>query len=172
MKHDNEQHQPTPTTSQQQTSSSKTKIEHSTANNLFCYEVGNFRIIIEPGITMEVLETSTIYPIPNAPKHYLGVTSLRGEILPVANMHVLLGLEEGSSKTRLLRLKHPEFSSLIIAINNLPYQTDVEKLSLMAQADQTPLPPWISAQSPQNHLTFLFADHALFFKKMQDEETI
>lgn len=171
MKNDHGHHQPADL-KQHVSSGNTTNVTPPAEKNLFCYEIANFRILIEPTIKMEVLETSIIYPIPNSPKHYLGVTSLRGEILPIANLHFLLGLQESNTKKRLLKLEHPDFPSLIIAIDNLPYQSDVARLRADEKENQSQLPLWVSSSSSQQHLTFLFTDHASLFKQLQDESPI
>ena len=135
---------------------------------LFCYEISHTRILIEPGVKMEVLEKTIIYPIPNAPKWYRGVSSLRGDILPVVNMHFLLGVEESAAQKRLLRLEHPNFPALLIAIDKLPYQIKLSTL-LTHQGDnsQTIYPNWIKSLASHQHHTVLFADHGTLFQAMQ-----
>ena len=135
--------------------------------SLFCYEIGSTRIFIEPKIKMEVLEKTVIYPIPNAPKWYLGVTSLRGNILTVVNMHFLLNIKESKTAKRLLRLEHPDFPPLVIAIDNLPYQRSVEKLAEENHLNQSDYPQWVKSTTKKNKNTFLFVDHSALFKAMQ-----
>ena len=134
-------------------------------NNLFCYGVDDKCIVIESGIQMEILEKSTIYPIPNAPKWYSGVTSLRGNILTVINMHFLLNAKQSIKPKRLLKLKHPDFQALVIAIDNLPYQSNVNKL--VNNKNNKNYPAWITSFSKHDHNIFLFADHATLFRAMQ-----
>jgi hypothetical protein len=134
-------------------------------NNLFCYEVDDKRIVIESGIQMEILEKSTVYPIPNAPKWYSGVTSLRGNILTVINMHFLLNAKQSIKPKRLLKLKHPDFQALVIAIDNLPYQSNVNEL--VNNKNNNNYPAWIISFSKHHQNIFLFADHATLFRAMQ-----
>lgn len=154
-----------------QTTSSKhitPALEESFNAHLFCYEIDNNRIFIEPKIKMEVLEKTIIYPIPNAPLWYSGVTSLRGNILTVVNMHFLLGVEENKTAKRLLKLEHPDFPPLVIAIDNLPHQRNVEKLAKKNHLNQSDYPQWIKSITEHNKSTFLFADHSALFKAMQN----
>ena len=149
----------------------KAVLEQSFHSQLFCYEIENNRIFIEPKIKMEVLEDTAIYPIPNAPKWYSGVTSLRGDILTVVNMHYLLGFEESKSTKRLLRLEHPNFPPLAIAIDNLPHQRNIEKLASNHTPNTSHYPSWIKSTSQQSSNTFLFADHSALFEAMQNNST-
>ena len=141
-------------------------INNKKNNNLFCYDVNEKCIVIESGIQIEVLEKSTVYPIPNAPKWYSGVTSLRGDILTVVNMHFLLNAKQSIKPKRLIKLKHPDFQALVIAIDNLPYQSNVNKL-VNNKKNNNNYPAWISSFSKHDQNTFLFADHATLFRAMQ-----
>jgi chemotaxis signal transduction protein len=147
--------------------------QQNNKNNLFCYEINGIHLFIESGIKMEVLEQSIIYPVPNAPKWYLGVTSLRSDILTVVNMHFLLDRPQNTKTRRLLRLEHPDFPPLVIAIDNLPHQRDVTPLasSSTSTTNKTDYPEWITASSKQNTHLFLFADHALLFRALQATST-
>ena len=138
-------------------------------NHLFCYEIDDTRIFIESGIQMEVLEQSIIYPIPNAPKWYSGVTSLRGDILTIVNMHFLLNAKLNSKTKRLLKLEHPDFPALAIAIDTLPHQHDVNTLTANKKTNNKNYPEWITSFSTHNNHTYLFADHAALFAAMQSD---
>lgn len=116
---------------------------------------------------MEVLEQSVIYPIPNAPKWYSGVTSLRGDILTIVNLHFLLNAKPNSKTKRLLKLEHPDFPPLAIAIDTLPHQRDVNTLTASKKTNNKNYPEWITSSSTHNNHTYLFADHAALFTAMQ-----
>ncbi len=153
---------------QKTTNNKDTNQQNKTNNNkLFCYEIDTTHILIEPEIKMEVLEQSIIYPIPNAPKWYLGVTSLRGDILTVVNMHFLLNSKSNLKEKRLLKLKHPDFPALVIAIDKLPYQSNIERLVTYNKNNNKQYPAWIKSSLKQNEKTFLVADHPVLFKAMQ-----
>lgn len=141
-------------------------------DNLFFYPIDNTRIFIESGIKMEVLEQSVIYPIPNAPKWYSGVTSLRGDILTIVNMHFLLNPTSNSKTTRLLKLEHPNFPPLAIAIDNLPHQRDINTLIARKKNNDKHYPEWINSFSTDQNHTYLFADHAALFNAIQSNVSI
>ncbi len=156
------------TRSENDTINSKIKaFTESFNSHLFCYEIENNRIFIEPKIKMEVLEKITVYPIPNAPKWYSGVTSLRGDMLTVVNMHFILGANKQSTEKHLLRLEHPDYPPLAIAIDNLPYQRDIEKLST-SSTDTSNHPDWVKSAVEHNNKIFLFVNHSALFKAMQN----
>ncbi len=156
------------TRSENDTINSKIKaFTESFNSHLFCYEIENNRIFIEPKINMEVLEKTTVYPIPNAPKWYAGITSLRGDMLMVMNMHFILGTNKQGTTKHLLKLEHPDFPPLAIAIDNLPYQRDIERLST-SSTDASNYPDWVKSVAESNNKIFLFVDHSTLFKAMQN----
>ena len=144
------------------------KSNNKSINNLFCYDIDGIHIIIESGIKIEVLEQSTVYPIPNAPKWFLGVTSLRGDILIVLNMYFLLNRPQNTNFKYLLKMKHPDFPALTIAVDNLPYQQNMDKLIANNQKNNNRYPKWIKSSSKQNGQIFLFAEHFILFQAMQN----
>ncbi len=144
------------------------KANNKNTNNLFCYDIDGMQVVIESGIKIEALEQSIIYPIPNAPKWYLGVTSLRGDILTVVNMHFLLNKPQNNGLKRLLKMEHPDFPALTIAVDNLPYQKNIDELTTNNKKNNDLYPEWITSSSKQNEHIFLFADHSILFQAMQN----
>lgn len=146
-------------------------------NYAFCYILGNTNILINQQINVEILTTSTTYQIPHAPKWYIGSTSLRGDILPVVNMHFLLNInikrkqhshKSSLSKQTLLRLKHPDFSPLVIIIDGLPYQTDISELSTHSTINTESYPQWIESSAKHNNKLYLFANYESLFIALQN----
>jgi len=128
--------------------------------NLFFYRIGQLRILIEDDIKMEVLSESTLYPIPNSPAWYLGTRSVRGTILPVINMHFLLGIADSAAPPPwLLKLDHPLFSPIILAMDSLPAQVNLNTLANSPTNTSTYYPHWIESSALKNDTVFLFADH-------------
>src|SRR5688572_7092701 len=61
---------------------------------------------LESSCVLQVIKLQDMVRLPGAPEHLLGVTNLRGEILPVFDLRVLLGLSRArlDDMTRLLVL--------------------------------------------------------------------
>ncbi len=149
---------------QQQTESS-----HK-GNTAFCYQLGVTNILINHEIEVEILTTSITYQIPHSPQWYRGMTSLRGDILPVVNMHLLLGIQQKQNATKqtLLKLKHPNFPALVIMIDGLPYQTNISELSTHRMSNTlTAYPPWVKSHAEYNDKQYLFANYAHLFNALQ-----
>jgi purine-binding chemotaxis protein CheW len=73
---------------------------------LLCFQLGAQRCAIEMRFVNEVQKPLPITRLPGAPAHLLGITSLRGEILPVFDVRELLqaGHAERSEAARVLVL--------------------------------------------------------------------
>jgi purine-binding chemotaxis protein CheW len=73
---------------------------------LLCFKLGSQRCAIEMRFVNEVQKPMPITRLPGAPAHLLGITSLRGEILPVFDVRELLhaGNAERAESARVLVL--------------------------------------------------------------------
>lgn len=149
-------------------------------NTAFCYQLGVANILINHEIEVEILTTSITYQIPHSPQWYRGMTSLRGDILPVVNMHFLLGIKQkhndkeqnqNATKQTLLKLKHPDFPALVIMIDGLPYQTDISELSTHRMSNTlTAYPSWVKSSAEYNNKLYLFADYTHLFSALQQND--
>ncbi len=154
----------------------QTKAIHK-GNTAFCYQIGMANILITHEIEVEILTTSITYQIPHSPQWYRGMTSLRGDILPVVNMHFLLGIKQNhndkvqnpnATKQTLLKLKHPDFPALVIMIDGLPYQTDIsERATHRITNTLKAYPYWIKSSAEYSNKLYLFADYAHLFSALQ-----
>ena len=154
-----------------------TKAHSDSSQKSFFYRIGQLRILIEDDIKMEVLSESTLYPIPNAPAWYLGTSSVRGTILPVINIHFLLDIATSSTLSQrqwLLKLEHPLFSPIILAMDSLPTQIDRNTLSSFSANTNIDYPHWIVSSAQHNKNIFLCADHYTLFEALinNDEDKL
>ncbi|HHL18410.1 MAG TPA: hypothetical protein ENJ33_01595 [Thiothrix sp.] len=88
----------------------------------FFYTVGLFNFLLEESIKVENLYEFTINDVPYAPEWCSGVTSIRGNIMPIVNMHVFLktGKHTGLKNKKLMMLEHQDHSPIIFEIDKLP----------------------------------------------------
>ena len=150
------------------------------SSTAFCYQLGMANILINHEIEVEILTTSITYQIPHSPQWYRGMTSLRGDILPVINIHFLLGIKQkhndkvqnsNSTKQTLLKLKHPDFPALVIMIDGLPYQTDISELATHSMTNTLKAyPSWIKSSAECNNKLYLFANYAYLFNALQQND--
>jgi purine-binding chemotaxis protein CheW len=77
---------------------------------LLCFRLAGERYAIESFHVMQVLALVDLTRVPGAPAHLLGVTNLRGQVLPVFDLRVLLGISQPglNDMSRLLVLGQHE----------------------------------------------------------------
>jgi len=75
---------------------------------LLCFRIGDRAFAVDIACIREILRSHVVTPVPRAPANLAGVLNLRGDLLPVFDLHrVLLGQGVGpaSEETRLLVLR-------------------------------------------------------------------
>ncbi|MGE0632976.1 MAG: chemotaxis protein CheW [Pseudobdellovibrionaceae bacterium] len=58
-----------------------------------CFNLGKEEFAIALISVREVLAMPTLTPIPQSPSHFLGITNLRGQIIPVIDLRSKLGIK-------------------------------------------------------------------------------
>ena len=71
---------------------------------MLSFRLGNEEYAVLVDDVKEVLKNRELTNIPNAPDHIMGVTSLRGPILPVLNLRKRLGLPPGGDEDEKARI--------------------------------------------------------------------
>jgi purine-binding chemotaxis protein CheW len=89
----------------------------ATPLELLCFKLAGERYAIETRHVLQVLALLDLTRLPGAPAHLLGVTNLRGQILPVFDLRVLLGIARVglNDMSRLLVLGHGEAEVGVLA---------------------------------------------------------
>lgn len=136
------------------------------AENRFCYRIGSCLILMEAEILAEILTSHSIYPLPFAPDWCLGLTSLRGDIYPIVDMHrVLLG-QSSDGRSQLLLVKHPDFSPVILTCDGYPQQLKLPT-DLPPEQTDAKLPGWISHAQHHEGQLLLAANHGRLLRYLQ-----
>lgn len=94
---------------------------------------------IEAHHVMEISRLSDYTPLPHAPTHLVGITNLRGEILPVFDLRALLGLSRRAldDLSRLVVLGHARAEFGVLA-------DSTRELVSLAPNELLPAPPSVS----------------------------
>jgi purine-binding chemotaxis protein CheW len=92
---------------------------------VLCFKLGAQRCAIEAGFVHEVCKPVALTRLPGAPAHLLGITNLRGEILPVFDLRDRLhaGHEETTDSARFLVLgeRAPDLCMLVDAVYEIAW---------------------------------------------------
>ncbi|MFO1351931.1 MAG: chemotaxis protein CheW [Gammaproteobacteria bacterium] len=95
----------------------------------FGFRIGDLRLLIRPDALSEVITQTPIYPVPNVPSWFLGLINLRGNLLPVFDLHQVLGMGEGArnnSKRTVLILDQGK-NAAGIPIDGLPQSVALDR---------------------------------------------
>ena len=76
--------------------------------SLACFEVGGRSYALDVSVVREIVRTTEITPLPNAPRLIEGVVELRGGVVPVLDLSRILGHESAAttSDSRIVVLEH------------------------------------------------------------------
>ena len=86
---------------------------------------------------LEATDLGDVTPVPGTPPEVLGVFNLRGQVLPVIDLRVLLGLAEAASPERIVVAEHGDRRAglaveAIIAVDELPDASQATTSELVA----------------------------------------
>jgi twitching motility protein PilI len=128
----------------------------------FGFRIGQLRLLIQTGTLSEVITQTPIYPIPNVPSWFVGVINLRGNLIPVFNLHLLLETGESSQAHTVLVLDQGS-DGIGIPIDGLPHAVHLDD----ALHNIPPLHETLQEHVPTAYLTdgglWLDFDHQSFF---------
>lgn len=93
----------------------------------FCFKVGNIGLLLSSDISSEVISNTPIYPVPDTVSWFYGLINLRGNLIPVFNLHqalkiskehlavdYLLVLDVGEKAIAITLCGHPELVSGLV----------------------------------------------------------
>jgi len=138
-----------------------------TSVSAFYYTVAQYNIILESGIKTEIIDKRDIFPIPHTPAWCRGMISLRGKLIPVVNLHHVLGdTEQGKSQWLLIIEKSP-FPQLAISIDQLPMQQAIndESFKLLFEEPEEST-RWLEATASVENKTFYKVNHSTLFEQL------
>lgn len=133
----------------------------------FYYRIGNHKILLEPTIRAEIIAESAISPVPFAPEWCLGLTSLRGDLFPVLDMHKILQGKRAGEKATLLLVTYPQINPVILTCDGYPQPLHLDPDHLEPETSTTPLPSWIPQVLRYQEQIFYQADHRLLFRQLR-----
>jgi len=93
------------------------------------FRIGSLGLLIEPGQASEIVQRPVIYPLPNTASWLKGLVNLRGNLVPVLDLHLLLDIPEqadarAAERSLLLVLGKGE-DALALGIDGLPQSVDL-----------------------------------------------
>jgi len=137
----------------------------------FYYSIGDFNILLESGIKTEIIEKRDIFPIPHSPTWCQGMISLRGKLIPVANLHQLFDGSDITKSHWLLVMEITPYPPIAILIDQLPMQQILNK-EPVESTDNSKLPRWFESSMSINDKKLYRADHSKLLEQLIQENEI
>jgi chemotaxis signal transduction protein len=130
------------------------------------FTVSSHALLVPKAVKTEVIQATTLYPLPNTPNWFSGFVNHRGEALPVFSLEMLFNPQSPPKKNKqwiLFLEQHQKTCGMLI--NSCPYK--VNNLTEMAVSDVSAIPesitPHIEKAFFDGHREWLdFSYHQLF----------
>jgi chemotaxis signal transduction protein len=132
----------------------------------FGFFLGQMRLLITPGTHSEVAIQTTICSIPNVPSWFLGVMNLRGNVLPVFDMHQLLQMDNRRRELPTILLLDQGSDMVALPIDGFPQSVVLDhKLRNLPPLPEV-LEAHVSAAYAKESTIWLDFDHQSFFTQL------
>jgi twitching motility protein PilI len=131
------------------------------------FQISGMRFLIGQGVASEVLDQTAVYSLPNSPPWLVGLINLRGNLIPVFDAQIFLGLAEHtvSRKRWLLILDRGEKAAGLF-VDELPQATPIgETLSRLPPLPEA-LRPHVAKAYVRDDIVWLELDQQGLFQAL------
>ena len=97
------------------------------------YCVSGMRFLVAPGISSEVTLNPTLYLAPNAPAWLLGLTNMRGNIVPIFDLGYFIGTSAANNAACTVLILNSGAHAAGLVIDELP-----QPVMLESRTEQAP----------------------------------
>jgi len=128
------------------------------------FQVGELRLLIDPGTGSEVLARPRASPLPGTPPGFLGLMNLRGNLVPLYDLRVLLGVSTDAAQPGKMALVLGK-GDLAVGIMIESYPSTLAALRPLAEMPSLPeaLLGHVSAAYAEDGKPWLEFEHDSFF---------
>jgi twitching motility protein PilI len=135
----------------------------------FGFRLGDFGLLIANDTLSEVVAQAAIYPVPNTPAWVGGLSNLRGNLMPVFDLHLLLDLPTSSQKSaRMVLVMDRGEEAVGIFIDGLPRVVDTSRALQQAPPLPAVLRDHVGRAYMENGVPWLEFLHKRFFEGLQE----
>lgn len=135
----------------------------------FGFRIGGLRLLIEQDSTSEIVEQGAIHSIPTTPPWLVGLMNLRGNLVPVFDLHRLLEISADSRKKRMVLMLDKDEDAVAILIEGFPEAlTEARLLQRLPPLPKT-LENHIKGAYAKENKVWLEFEHKGFFKTMAEQ---
>lgn len=131
------------------------------------FKIGTLGLLIQLGTGSEVMQMPTVWTLPGAPPWFMGLTNLRGNLVPVFDLRQLLGLGQRAVNEKPLVLVFDQGDKAVgMVIDDFP--RPITGLSLLPHLPQLPtvLKGHVRLGYVKEEMIWLEFDHSSFFEEL------
>lgn len=150
------------------------KVDDKEAVKRYGFEIGNLGFLIKEETICEVVKDFKIFPIPNTCSWMRGWINLRGNLIPVYDLALLLGLAQESKYYENLLILDKQSESIGILIDKLPKSVDISNWQIMGHMPNIPIDMtnYVGQTYRTDDRVWLDLDHKTFFESIKDSIAI
>lgn len=140
--------------------------EKAAASQRFGFMLGNVGILIPENTLSEVMRSFRVFPVPNTKEWMQGLANLRGNLIPVYDMALLLGLSDKPMEHNNLLVLEKGPKSVGLLIDNLPKSRDISQWHPLMHTPRLPagLTEFVTEVYAVQEIIWLCFDHRAFFE--------
>lgn len=134
------------------------------------FKVGGIGFLIPSETLCEVMKNFKVYPIPNTKQWVHGLVNLRGNLIPVYDLSLLLGLSENPMNHDNLLIIDKGSESVGILIENMPQPCEMRGWTALSHIPKLPagLSECIADAYSIDDVIWLGFNHKEFFNYVMD----
>jgi twitching motility protein PilI len=131
------------------------------------FRVGSIGLLVGQDTVSEVVEQTSVYPLPNTPSWLVGLVNLRGNLVPVFDIKQFFDLEDGNTqdKRRLLILDRG-YKAAGVLIDGLPQPAATRYVLSRLPPLPAALRTHVAKAFTQDDRIWLEFDHEGFFQSL------
>lgn len=139
--------------------------------NRFGFMLGNIGILIPEHTLSEVMTSFRVFPVPNTMDWMRGLTNLRGNLIPVYDLRLLLGLSDEPMEYNNLLVLEKGSIAVGMLIESLPRSRDISSWHPLMHTPRMPagLTEFITEVYAVQETIWLAFDHRSFFEHLKNK---
>lgn len=134
------------------------------------YTIGDLNFLIPESTVSEVIQSPSIFNLPNSPSWIEGLINIRGNIIPIMNVAKLLKASNSDTAENILIIEKTDSNSAIgIMINDLPVSLEIGESKATTNQYPDILLDYIKDGFNQNNADWIEFEPQELFKKLADK---
>ncbi len=140
-------------------------------NARFGFTLGNIGILVPEGSLSEVVRSFSVFPVPNTRIWMRGLANLRGNLVPVYDLALMLGLSDTPMKPENLLVLEKGIRSIGVLVDNLPRSRDLSKWHPLKHMPKLPsnINEFVKELYSVDEMIWMSFDHVGFFESIKEK---